>query len=297
MPSHLHEVLVSMFRDRPTLAADVLAGPLGVAVPAFTQAQASSGDLTDAVPTEYRADVVITLSANGADDNAGGDPVLAVVVEAQLRVDPRKRRSWPAYVATLHARLGCPVALLVVCPSAAVAARCGEPIVFGEPPGVVTPLVLGPGQVPVVTDPVRARRNPELAVLSALAHGGGPDQRSVVEAVWAALEIVDHDHATLYADVLLTVLPAAARDYLEAHMATTTGHRYHSDFARRYFDQGEAKGEAKGEARAVLAFLDARGIEVPDELRERIVGCTDLEQLDTWVRRAATASTAQDLFA
>jgi hypothetical protein len=34
-------------------------------------------------------------------------------------------------------------------------------------------------------------------VLSALAHGGGRDQRSVVEAVWAALEIVDHDHATL----------------------------------------------------------------------------------------------------
>jgi hypothetical protein len=122
-----------------------------------------------------------------------------------------------------------------------------------------------------------------------------------VEAVWAALEIVDHDHATLYADVLLTVLPAAARDYLEACMATTTGHRYYSDFARRYFDQGEAegeaKGQAKGEARAVLAVLDARGIEVPDELRERIAGCTDLEQLDTWVRRAATARTAQDLFA
>jgi hypothetical protein len=93
------------------------------------------------------------------------------------------------------------------------------------------------------------------------------------------------------------VLPAAARDYLEACLATTTGHRYYSDFARRYFDQGEAKGQAKGEARAVLAVLDARGIEVPDELRERIAGCTDLEQLDTWVRRAATARTAQDLFA
>src|SRR5919106_5588116 len=133
MPSHLHEFLVAMFRDRPTLAADVLAGPLGVAVPAFTQAQASSGDLTDAAPTEYRADVVITLTANGAGDVDGGDPVLAVVVEAQLRVDTRKRRSWPAYVATLHARLGCPVALLVVCPSAAGGAPGGGPIVFGGP--------------------------------------------------------------------------------------------------------------------------------------------------------------------
>jgi hypothetical protein len=111
----------------------------------------------------------------------------------------------------------------------------------------------------------------------------------------AALENVDRDHANLYADVVLAALPAAARDYLEALMTTTT-HRYQSDFARRYFDQGEARGEARGEAKAVLAFLDARGIEVPDEFRERIVGCTDLDQLDTWVRRAATADKIHDLF-
>jgi len=80
-------------------------------------------------------------------------------------------------------------------------------------------------------------------------------------------------------------------------MTSTTGHRYHSEFARRYFDQGEAEGQAKGEAKAVLAVLEARGIDVPAELRERITTCTDLEQLDTWVRRAATAGTAQDLFA
>jgi hypothetical protein len=97
----------------------------------------------------------------------------------------------------------------------------------------------------------------------------------------------------------LANLPSAARDFLEALM-TTTAHPYQSDFARRYFDQGEAAGEAKGEARgeakAVLAFLDARGIEVPDEVREQIATCTDIDQLDTWVRRAATASTAHDLF-
>jgi len=80
----------------------------------------------------------------------------------------------------------------------------------------------------------------------------------------------------------------------------TTPHRYQSDFARRYFDQGEAsgaaKGEARGEARAVLAFLDARGIEVPDDVREEIASCSDLDQLDTWIRRAATASKVQELF-
>ncbi|MGQ0779012.1 MAG: hypothetical protein ACT4NY_32135, partial [Pseudonocardiales bacterium] len=58
----------------------------------------------------------------------------------------------------------------------------------------------------------------------------------------------------------------------------------------------EAKGEAKGEAKAVLAVLDARGIDVPEDVRTRITGCSDLGQLDAWVRRAATADSVKDLF-
>lgn len=49
-----------------------------------------------------------------------------------------------------------------------------------------------------------------------MAHGGRPGQTAVFEALMAAPEVVDHDHANLYADVVLAVLPAAARDYLEA---------------------------------------------------------------------------------
>ena len=50
MPSHLHEVLIEMFRDRPAFAADLLAGPLGVGVPEFHKALLSSGELTDVAP-------------------------------------------------------------------------------------------------------------------------------------------------------------------------------------------------------------------------------------------------------
>jgi hypothetical protein len=46
----------------------------------------------------------------------------------------------------------------------------------------------------------------------------------------------------------------------------------------------------------VLAVLDARGVEVPDEAREKIAGCADLDQLDTWARRAATADKVNELF-
>lgn len=67
---------------------------------------------------------------------------------------------------------------------------------------------------------------------------------------------------------------------------------YKSDFARRYYGQGRAEGEA----RAVLGVLEVRGISVPDAARERIMHCTDLEQLETWVRQAVTVSTIEELF-
>ena len=65
---------------------------------------------------------------------------------------------------------------------------------------------------------------------------------------------------------------------------------FRSDFVRRYLN------EAWGTVRALFIALDARGVAVTDDAREKIVACTDLEQLDTWVRRAANATKIDDLF-
>jgi hypothetical protein len=65
MPSHRHEVLVEMFRDQPLLAAEVLRGPLNAELPDFDSATVSSGELTDVIPTEYRADAVVILTRVG----------------------------------------------------------------------------------------------------------------------------------------------------------------------------------------------------------------------------------------
>lgn len=280
-----------MFRDRPALAADLLTGPLGITVPAFEQARLSAGELTDVAPTEYRADAVVTL-------NAAGKPVLGVVVEVQLSRDDRKRFVWPVYVSTLRARLRCPVMLLILCPHSGVATWCAEPIEIGPIGPVYTPLVLGPAQMPVVTDPVMARLHPELAVLSTLAHSGRADPTALFEALLAALASIDHESANLYIDLVIAELPAAARTQLEEFMAIAP-HEYRSEFMRRLVSEsqaeGEAKGEAKGEANALLAVLDARSIPVPDEARETILACTDRDLLDTWIRRAATATTVEDV--
>jgi hypothetical protein len=45
----------------------------------------------------------------------------------------------------------------------------------------------------------------------------------------------------------------------------------------------------------VLTVLDARWVPVPEAIREQILACTDLTQLGTWLRRAVTAATADDV--
>jgi hypothetical protein len=109
MPSMAHEILVDLFKNRPSLAAEILVEVLGLALPPYTEARLASIDLTETQPAEYRADVVVVLLDRDV-------PVQVIVVEVQLAVDPRKRLSWPAYVTVSRAIHGCPADLLVVAP-------------------------------------------------------------------------------------------------------------------------------------------------------------------------------------
>ncbi|MEO3829219.1 hypothetical protein [Actinomadura sp. B10D3] len=77
-------------------------------------------------------------------------------------------------------------------------------------------------------------------------------------------------------------------------------YEWKSDFALKHIAEGEAKGriegEAKGEIKVLLVVLEARGFTIDDDLRQRITNCKDLQQLDTWARRAATAQTLDEIF-
>jgi hypothetical protein len=72
-------------------------------------------------------------------------------------------------------------------------------------------------------------------------------------------------------------------------------YEYQSEYARRYFFEGKAEGTAEGEVDALLTVLSARGIDVPDDARARIAGCTDVQQLQTWIRRASTATSIHEV--
>ena len=61
--------------------------------------------------------------------------------------------------------------------------------------------------------------------------------------------------------------------------------------------EGIERGRAEESARAILAVLEARGVTVGEPFVGRVRGCSDLDTLEAWLRRAATAACAEDVFA
>jgi hypothetical protein len=99
------------------------------------------------------------------------------------------------------------------------------------------------------------------------------------------------ERQVLYSDLVFAALSEAARAALEDLMAGGT-YEFQSDFAKKH----PAKGRAEGEAKALLAVLEARGLRASDDARARILACTDAAQLEAWVRKAATATSIDELF-
>ncbi|WP_375768660.1 Rpn family recombination-promoting nuclease/putative transposase [Archangium gephyra] len=62
-------------------------------------------------------------------------------------------------------------------------------------------------------------------------------------------------------------------------------------WGEKLIERGMRRGQAKERAESVLRILDARGVHVGDEARQRILSCRDLVTLDRWFDRALKAST------
>lgn len=314
VPSTLHEALLDLFRERPETAAELLHTVLGVRVPPYQVPRVVESTFSDLKPAQYFADLVIEL-----DD---GDPVLAIIVEAQRDYDINKRFSWPVYVTTLRARKRCPVCLLVLASEDALARWACEPIELGPSMGALTPLALGPSTLPVVTDREAARRAPEIAVLSALAHGNDPDGLQILTVMLSGVAELDEVRRDFYLDLVASQLNAAARVVLEAMMEAGQAGSEQLGFMAQLKSKLEAKLEAKlraqiaqemttseaqsileakakaqAKSESLLTVLQARGLSVSEAVRSKILACMDLPTLDRWIARAATAPTADSVLA
>jgi hypothetical protein len=58
---------------------------------------------------------------------------------------------------------------------------------------------------------------------------------------------------------------------------------------------GREEGLAQGHAHAILLLLAERGIDIADDIRERITTCTDTALLTTWLTRTLTAASAEEV--
>lgn len=241
MPSFPHEIPLEMCRWKAALMPELLRGraplPEGKMI-----AREASADLSQTVPTEYRADHVVTFHHP---DRPNGDPIFVVIVESQIDVRKRKHFVWPAYVGVAHSKWNCDVALLVLTQEREVAKWAKGP--FGPTGMRLHPVVLCLSDLPQRISPSEALRMPELAVMIALGH-------KTFETAKAAIGVLDRmpsERAGLCYDAIMLELPDAARKKLGEQMLLD-GYNFKSEFMVHHLSKamrdGRKEGMKKGKA-------------------------------------------------
>jgi hypothetical protein len=278
MPSLDHEALLELLRACPELAAHLLRDVAGAKVPEGAGIVTREADFTEIFPAEFRVDLVFEI---------GEPPVAGILFEHQRARDDDKPFVWPAYTALLHARLRRPVFLVVAAFDPAVARWAARTIETFQPGSGFAPIVVGRDAIPRIFDPGEAERWPELAVLSALAHGNAEGGFEVARAAAEAAASLDPARGTLCYDLILATLNEGARRALEAHMEANKN-PFFSETARRHYDRGRLEA-----TRAALRQLVETRLEgIPDEIGARIDACTDVDVLLDWLGRVGKAPDA-----
>ncbi len=317
MVTSRHEASHRIFQERPEILGPVF-GLLGVPPPAKAIVEVLTPDTTEIRPIERRIDSVLRVEPSDGCDS------FLLAIEAQGKRDAGKEASWAYYVAYLQAKYELPVLLLVICQDRATARWAAGPFTCGALGWTALsthPLVLGPENVPVITDPSVAARDLAMAAFSALTHGRSKDTGAILDALARALRATDKKSADYYSDLLdvgLGNTPAGAEwRELMTFVSYFPGRGTLREQA--YFEgkadgkaegmaegkaEGRAEGKAEGAAEAlamaagtVVRLLDRRLVPLPDDARERITACTDLDVLARWLDRAFTVQSVDELFA
>jgi hypothetical protein len=292
MVSSPHEAMHRIFQEYPGLFSRV-SDVLGVDIPPPTSVTLMPTDLTEARPVERRVDTLLRIET----EHEG--PFL-LAIEAQGKKDPDKTVSWPYYVTYLHNRYRLPVLLLVVCQDHATAQWAARPISIGLRQWqtfVLSPLVVGPHNMPVITDVAQARKDLALATLAAITHADNPDVGAILKTLSAALRDAPETIADPIVELTAQGLGSRPAAQQWRNLVAVDLSFYKSFMSEEIRDEGRAQGRAQGRAEDILLVLEQRGLTVPDRMRERITDCGDPETLRQWLLRAVTAASAEEIFA
>lgn len=297
MVTSRHETAHRIFQERPALLAPTFK-LLGVSLPEDASVEVLTPDATELKPIERRIDTVLRLRPRN-----GGAPTM-LAIEAQGRPDPEKARSWAYYLAFLESKNRCPALLVVVCQDKDTAEWAVGPFHLGPDDWkhlTVRPLVLGPGNVPVILDPEEAAADLAMATFAAMTHGRSPDAPAILKTLAQALGSADREALRYYSELLDTGLgDTPARRTWRKLMKNGSYFPGRGTFVEETYLEGKAEGKAEGEAvgaaRSVLRLLEMRGIPVTPSQRDRALACTDLAVLDRWLELAFRATDAEQVF-
>jgi hypothetical protein len=307
MVSSPHEAMHRIFQHDTKLFSRV-SKVLGCDLPVPDSVTILPTDLTETSPVERRVDTLLRL------DNAEHGAFL-LAIEAQGNKNHAKPASWAYYTAYLWSKYRLPTALMVVVQDHATAAWAQRPVASG-PPGLptltISPLVAGPHNMPVITDPAEAHEDLVLATLAAITHAGDPAIADILKALSTALQ----DEPEVVADPIIELIaqglgnrPAKElwrnlvavdlsfyKSYIAEEIRNEGREEGLEEGLEKGRDEGRVEGSVKAYGTAVLTVLEQRGIDVPADARQRITECGDLETLHAWLARAATALSAADVF-
>lgn len=290
-----HDVLIQALRDDPALLAALLEKLIGHDLPGPLKNVDSAVRFTRSA--EVRPDIVYRAGRSW------------LICEVQNKRDPTKARSWLIAMATLrfsHERMG---DLIVITSSPSVArwaVTAAHERGSAGSTSHLTPVVL-------LLDGRRARllldpRRPELALCAAWAmqkrHG-----REALHILARAVRLSERLPPSLrdaQRRAILDVLSDRLRSRLRE--VTMRPERFpetpetrelrlllEASGEKRGRADGLAAGLAAGKRESLQLILGERGLPLTPAQRARIERCADIAQLDTWLRRALTASTVADV--
>ena len=293
--SPLHEIVVELLRRSPELLRPLL----GDRLDALARDDLSFDTDHTRAPQLIDVDSDLVLKLRDRE----GTLLCALITEVQLEKKGSKHRTWPLYAAWTHYRLDCPVYVVVFAPDEALARWAAGPFRIGDM--VLRPYVIGPEQLRPITTFEQAREAVELTFLSGVAHRDEPVALDIGLSLRRALDVSDHELGELMWDIYLGSIGDPIRKALEMELRN---YKPMSDWGKRIYAKGEQEGEAKGrqegeakgrqegEAKALLVLLSARRIRITRAQRQRIRSCREPRRLETWLRRAATATTVAEVF-
>lgn len=159
------------------------------------------------------------------------------------------------------------------------------------------PLVLGPHNVPAVTDVETAFTDLPLAALSAITHATRPEIGAILEALSAALHLAGgRDDAQIYTELVELGLGRTRGATIWRNLMSIDLSFFRSETSQRLREEGREEGREQGVADSILRILRRRGIEVGDAAEAKITSCHDRTQLVDWLDRSITARSVDDMF-